>query len=75
MVIVERKSKFKHKVTFAPRWADSEHAPIKEWCEQKFGPGAKSKNGALGGQIRPAPITLKIVKTPVSFCLNGVLDL
>ena len=42
MVITERKSKYKHKVTFKGNTGLSHHE-IKEWCEQSFGPGGRSR--------------------------------
>ena len=42
MITQERKSKYKHKVMF--KGSSSErHSDIKEWCEQRFGPGGRSK--------------------------------
>lgn len=41
MITQERKSKYKHKVTF-----NSDrvlHHEVKEWCEQMFGPGGRSR--------------------------------
>ncbi len=43
MITQERKSKYKHKIVFSPRWAASEHAEIRQWCEQMFGPGGRSR--------------------------------
>lgn len=43
MITQERKSKYKHKVIVSPGWAIGEHAHMKEWCEQSFGPGGRSK--------------------------------
>lgn len=48
MVVTERKSKYKHKVTFEPRWANSEHRPIMEWCEKMFGPGGRKYRWRFG---------------------------
>lgn len=42
MITQERKSKYKHKVMFKGSSADR-HSDIKEWCEQMFGPGGRSK--------------------------------
>ena len=44
MMVTERKSKYKHKVMITPSRAGSEHAEIKTWCEQTFGPSGRSKN-------------------------------
>ncbi len=41
LMITERKSKYKHKITFTPRRAD--HREVYKWCEQQFGPGGRSK--------------------------------
>lgn len=43
MITQERKSKYKHKITFSPSRAGSEHHEIKEWCEHNFGPGGRSR--------------------------------
>jgi hypothetical protein len=43
MITQQRKSKYKHKITFSPRWAESEHKEIRSWCEHNFGPGGRSK--------------------------------
>ena len=48
MIITERKSKYKHKVIFEPRWANSEHRPIQEWCEKTFGPGGRKNRWRFG---------------------------
>lgn len=42
MITQERKSKYKHKVTFNGS-SIKQHSDIKEWCEQTFGPGGRSK--------------------------------
>ena len=43
MIVQERKSKYKHKITISPALSGSEHSKIKEWCEQSFGPGGRSR--------------------------------
>lgn len=43
MITQERKSKYKHKVMISPGWAIGEHAQMKQWCEDTFGPGGRSK--------------------------------
>ena len=43
MITQERRSKYKHKITITPSLAGSEHHEMKEWCEQTFGPGGRSK--------------------------------
>ena len=43
MITQERKSKYKHKVTFSPAWANDQHHEIQTWCIQNFGPGGRSK--------------------------------
>lgn len=43
MITQERKSKYKHKIVISPARARDEHVEIKEWCEQSFGPGGRSK--------------------------------
>lgn len=43
MIATERKSKYKHKIIISPSWAGSEHHVIKQWCEERFGPGGRSK--------------------------------
>ena len=48
MITTTRKSKFKTKVTFSPRWADQEHKEIREWCEQRFGPGGRKMRWRFG---------------------------
>ena len=48
MIITERKSKYKHKVIFEPRWADQEHRPIQQWCEKTFGPGGRKMRWRFG---------------------------
>jgi len=42
MITQERKSKYKHKVIFKGQPTCS-HSEIKQWCEQTFGPGGRSK--------------------------------
>ena len=42
MITQERKSKYKHKVIFRGQLV-AKHNEIKEWCEQSFGPGGRSK--------------------------------
>lgn len=44
MVVTQRKSKYKTKVIFEPAWAFSEHTQIRQWCEDRFGPGGRGKN-------------------------------
>ena len=48
MIITERKSKYKHKVIFEPRWANSEHRTILEWCGISFGPGGRKNRWRFG---------------------------
>jgi len=43
MITQERKSKYKHKIVFSPAVMDDEHCEIREWCEQSFGPGGRSR--------------------------------
>ena len=43
MITQERKSKYKHKISFTPAWASQEHHEIRQWCEDHFGPGGRSK--------------------------------
>ena len=43
MITQERKSKYKHKVTFKGNDTISQHHEIRQWCEQMFGPGGRSK--------------------------------
>jgi hypothetical protein len=42
MLVQERESKYKHKVTFTGNTGLSHHE-IKEWCEKTYGPGGRSK--------------------------------
>jgi hypothetical protein len=42
MITQERKSKYKHKVTFKGN-SNVLHHEIKEWCEHSFGPGGRSR--------------------------------
>lgn len=42
MITQQRKSKYKHKVMFKGSSIER-HSDIKEWCEQNFGPGGRSK--------------------------------
>ena len=48
MITTTRKSKFKTKVEFAPRWADQEHHDIRKWCEDRFGPGGRKMRWRFG---------------------------
>jgi hypothetical protein len=41
-IVVERKSKYKHKVVFSGQ-PTVHHSDIQQWCEQTFGPGGRSK--------------------------------
>jgi hypothetical protein len=43
MITQQRKSKYKHKVTFKGGHKDVPHHQINEWCERTFGPGGRSK--------------------------------
>lgn len=43
MITQQRKSKYKHKVMVSPSWAIGEHAKMKQWCEETFGPGGRSR--------------------------------
>ena len=42
MILTERRSKYKHKVSFETM-AAVKHSEIQEWCESTFGPGGRSK--------------------------------
>lgn len=42
MITQERKSRYKHKVTFTGQPTLS-HREVKEWCEANFGPGGRSR--------------------------------
>lgn len=42
MITQERKSKYKHKVIFSGN-TSARHNEIKQWCEQRFGPGGRSR--------------------------------
>lgn len=42
MITQQRKSKYKHKVIISSR-SNKSFTEIKEWCEQSFGPGGRSK--------------------------------
>ena len=48
MITTTRKSKFKTKVEFSPRWADQEHVEIRQWCEDRFGPGGRKNRWRVG---------------------------
>jgi hypothetical protein len=39
---VERKSKYKHKITMPAKWDDG-FDEIRDWCTQSFGPGGRSR--------------------------------
>lgn len=43
MITQERRSKYKHKVIFKGGHSQVPHYQLKEWCEQSFGPGGRSK--------------------------------
>jgi hypothetical protein len=43
MITQERKSKYKHKVTFKGNDTITRHHEIQQWCEQSFGPGGRSR--------------------------------
>lgn len=42
MITTERKSKYKHKVTFTTQ-SKTRHVEIQEWCTKSFGQGGRSK--------------------------------
>ena len=43
MITQERKSKYKHKITMPANW-DNGHDEMRDWCEQSFGPGGRSRH-------------------------------
>lgn len=43
MILQERKSKYKHKVVFQGGLYQATFAEVREWCEQTFGPGGRSR--------------------------------
>lgn len=48
MIATTRKSKFKTKVEFGPRWANCEHEEIRKWCAAHFGPGGRKSQWRFG---------------------------
>ena len=42
MILTERKSKYKYKVTVPRNWVYKTHE-IQEWCADNFGPGGRSR--------------------------------
>lgn len=48
MITTTRKSKFKTKVEFEPRWADVEHEEIRKWCTDRLGEGGRKNRWRFG---------------------------
>lgn len=42
MIIQERKSKYKHKISFTSE-VKVRQSEVREWCEKTFGPGGRSR--------------------------------
>jgi hypothetical protein len=43
MITAQRKSKYKHKVIFKGGRAKAPYIEIRQWCEDTFGPGGRSR--------------------------------
>jgi len=50
MIVQERKSKYKHKITVPRTWAigDISERSMREWCEITFGPGGRKQRWRFG---------------------------
>jgi hypothetical protein len=42
-MITERKSKYKYKIIFKGGHTKAPYTEIRQWCEQTFGPGGRSR--------------------------------
>jgi hypothetical protein len=70
MLVQERKSKYKHKITMTPSTAGSEHRNIKEWCEKTYGPGGRRNRWRFGWTDKSDTYYFKSGKDAMLFSLR-----
>lgn len=74
MQIVERKSKYKHKVIMARKdtgWSSPKVDPaMREWCEQSFGPGGRRHRWRFGWTHEDATFYFRKGADAVQFTLR-----
>lgn len=47
MIVAERKSKYKHKIT-VPKTSINQEDEMRKWCEQSYGPGGRKQRWRFG---------------------------
>jgi hypothetical protein len=47
MIVTERRSKYKHKIT-VPKSTIRQEDEMREWCEQAYGPGGRKERWRFG---------------------------
>ena len=69
MITVERKSKYKHKITMPGLKGDQEHEII-DWCEQSYGPGGRKQRWRFGWIQEDSTFYFKSGKDAMMFTLR-----
>lgn len=69
MITQERKSKYKHKITF-PGNTNVHHSEIREWCEHMFGPGGRKYRWRSGWTDKVDTYYFKSSKDAMMFTLR-----
>jgi hypothetical protein len=70
MITTTRKSKFKTKVEFEPRWADVEHEEIRNWCTDRLGEGGRKHRWRFGWTQTKSTYYFKSVSDATMFLLR-----
>lgn len=72
MIVTERKSKYKHKITVPRTWAIGEgsETAMREWCEKRFGPGGRKERWRFGWVQTDSTFYFKSSKDAMLFTLK-----
>jgi hypothetical protein len=70
MLVQERKSKYKHKITMTPSLATSEHQEMRDWCEKTYGPGGRRNRWRFGWTDKSDTYYFKSGKDAMLFTLR-----
>lgn len=69
MIVQERKSKYKHKITMPTGSGNREHE-MREWCEQSYGPGGRKQRWRFGWIHKDSTFYFKSGKDAMMFTLR-----
>jgi hypothetical protein len=74
MIVQERKSKYKHKITLTRpdnKWSTPKVEPeMQEWCEKTFGPGGRKERWRFGWTDTDATFYFRQPKDAMLFSLR-----